>query len=126
MSGFLLMFMAFQLRENPIGGLEPEVLTALVVGGAAAGNFLGVVAASVLKRISPAVTVSAVLVADVAVAAFAALFYGVLAIALLGLSPAWARRWRSSPWTRPSSATSRTGCRPARSRAATPPCSWPG
>ena len=85
LSGFLIMFMAFQLRENPIEGWSTEVLTALVVGGAAAGNFLGVVAASVLKRINPAVTVSGVLVADVAVVVFGFVLYGVLALALLGL-----------------------------------------
>lgn len=85
MSGFLIMFMAFQLRENPIEGWSVELLTALVVGGAAAGNFLGVVLASGLKRIKPAITVSAVLVADVAVVVFGFLFYGVLALALLGI-----------------------------------------
>ena len=85
MSGFLIMFMAFQLRENPLDGWSVEVLTALVVGGAAAGNFLGVVLASGLKKIKPAITVSAVLVADVAVVVFGFLFYGVLALALLGL-----------------------------------------
>ena len=85
MSGFLIMFMAFQLRENPIDGWSTEVLTALVVGGAALGNFLGVIAASMLKRINPSVTVSAVLVADVAVVVFGLIFYGVLALALLGL-----------------------------------------
>jgi MFS family permease len=85
LSGFLIMFMAFLLRENPIGDWSPEVLTGIVVGAAGLGNFLGVVAASVLKRIKPAVTVSAVLLADLAVAVFAALFYGVLAVALLGL-----------------------------------------
>lgn len=86
LSGFLIMFMAFLLRENPIGDWKPEVLLAIVVGAAGAGNFLGVVAASLLKRISPSVTVSAVLVADVAVALVSALFYGVLAVALLGLA----------------------------------------
>lgn len=85
MSGFLIMFMAFQLRENPIGGWSPEVLTAIVVGAAATGNFLGVIAASMLKRINPAVTVSAILVADVAVVTFGLVLYGVVALALLGL-----------------------------------------
>jgi MFS family permease len=85
LSGFLLMFMAFLLRANPIGDWSPQELFALVVGAAGAGNVLGVVAASLLKRLNPAVTVSAVLVADLAVATFAALFYGVLAIALLGM-----------------------------------------
>ena len=85
LSGFLIMFMAFLLRENPIGDWSPQVLTGIVVGAAGLGNFLGVVAASVLKRISPAITVTAVLVVDVGVAVVAALFYGVLTVALLGL-----------------------------------------
>ncbi|GAA1165634.1 MFS transporter [Nocardioides aquiterrae] len=85
LSGFLIMFMAFQLRENPIDGWSTEVLTALVVGGAAAGNLLGVVAASVLKRINPAVTVTAILLVDVGVVVFAFVLYGVVALALLGL-----------------------------------------
>lgn len=85
LSGFLIMFMAFLLRENPIGDWSPQVLTGIVVGAAGVGNVLGVVAASLAKRISPSVTVSAVLLADVAVTVLAALFYGVLVIALLGL-----------------------------------------
>jgi MFS family permease len=85
LSGFLIMFMAFLLRENPIGDWKPQVLLAIVVGAAGAGNVLGVVAASMLKRISPSVTVSAVLVADLVAAVLAALFYGVLVLALLGL-----------------------------------------
>ena len=38
-----------------------------------------------LKRINPAVTVVVALIADVGVAVFASVFYGVLALALLGL-----------------------------------------
>lgn len=85
LSGFLIMFMAFLLRQHPIEGWSPEALTAVVVGAAALGNFLGVVAASLLKRISPAVTVSVVLLVDVAATALGALFYGVFMIGVLGL-----------------------------------------
>jgi MFS family permease len=85
LAGFLIMFMAFLLRENPIGDWSPEMLTGIVVGAAGVGNFLGVVAASLVRRIRPAITVTVILVADVAVAVVAALLYGVLAVALLGL-----------------------------------------
>ncbi|CAI9416838.1 MFS transporter [Nocardioides sp. T2.26MG-1] len=85
LAGFLIMFMAFLLRENPIGDWSPQVLTGIVVGAAGVGNFLGVVAASLFRRISPSITVTAVLVADVGVAVVAALLYGVLTVALLGL-----------------------------------------
>jgi hypothetical protein len=79
------MFMAFLLRENPIGSWDPKLLTGVVVGAAGLGNFLGVAAASLLRRLNPRVTVTAVLLADVVAALLAALFYGVLVVALLGL-----------------------------------------
>ena len=46
MSGFLTMFMAFLLRDNPIEGWRPEVLIGLVIGAAGLGNTLGIFAAS--------------------------------------------------------------------------------
>ena len=86
MSGFLLMFMAFLLRENPPeSGLSAEVLIGLVVGAAGLGNGLGVAAASLLRRINPSVTVVLALLADAALALVATLFYGVLPLILLGL-----------------------------------------
>jgi MFS family permease len=86
MTGFLLMFMAFLLRENPPeSGLSAEVLVGLVVGAAGAGNGLGVAAASVLRRINPSVTVVMALLVDAALALVATLFYGVLPLVLLGL-----------------------------------------
>ncbi len=85
-SGFLLMFMAFLLRENPPeSSLSPEVLIALVVGAAGAGNGLGVALASLLRRINPSVTVVLALLADTVLAVVAMLFYGVLPLVLLGL-----------------------------------------
>ena len=36
------MFMAFLLRENPIGDWRPEVLLGLVIGAAGLGNTLGI------------------------------------------------------------------------------------
>lgn len=83
--GFLLMFMAFLLQEHPIGGWSATWLLALVAGSAGVGNFLGVVTASVVRRIRPAVTVSVVLVADAVTALLAAVFYSVPLLAVLGL-----------------------------------------
>lgn len=83
--GFLLMFMAFLLQEHPLHGWSSTLLLAIVAGGAGAGNFLGVVAASLMRRIQPAYTVSAVLVADAAVALVGALFYSIPVLALIGL-----------------------------------------
>lgn len=86
LSGFLTMFMAFLLRENPIGDWRPEVLLGLVIGGAGLGNAIGIFLASVLKKLNPALTVVLALVADGAMALVAALFYGVVPLVLLGLT----------------------------------------
>lgn len=86
LSGFLTMFMAFLLRENPIGDWRPEVLLGLVIGGAGLGNTLGITIGSLLRRLSPSVTVVLALLADCAVAALASLFYGVVTLVLLGLT----------------------------------------
>ncbi|MCL8024176.1 MFS transporter [Nocardioides bruguierae] len=85
-TGFLIMFMAFLLRENPpTSALSDELLVALVVGAAGLGNGLGVAAASLLRRLDPRVTVIGAVVADLAALLLATLFYGVLPLVLLGL-----------------------------------------
>ena len=87
LSGFLTMYMAFLLRDHPLPGWEGKeaILLGIVIGGAGAGNTIGIFAASVLKNINPSVTVMAALLADVAIVALGALFYGVAALAGLGL-----------------------------------------
>jgi hypothetical protein len=80
------MFMAFLLRENPIGDWRPEVLLGLVIGAAGLGNTLGIAIGSVLSRLSPSVTVVLALLADCVVATLAALFYGLVPLVLLGLT----------------------------------------
>lgn len=88
LSGFLTMFMAFLLRDNPIAGWEdrPELLLGVVIGAAGLGNTLGIALASLLRRINPAVTVVVALAADAAMVLVAALFYGLLPLAALGLT----------------------------------------
>ena len=86
LSGFLTMFMAFLLRENPIAGWSTELLLAVVIGAAGLGNTLGIALASVLRSVNPLVTVVVALAADAVMALVAATFYGVLPLALLGLT----------------------------------------
>ncbi len=87
LSGFLIMFMAFLLRENPIAGWEerPELLLGLVVAGAGLGNGLGILIASLARRIDPATMVVVALVADAAVALLGAALYGVVTLFAIGL-----------------------------------------
>jgi len=87
LSGFLTMYMAFLLRDHPLPGYEGKeaLLLGIVIGGAALGNTIGIFLASVLKKINPSLTVILALVADAAIVLVGAMFYGVIALAGLGL-----------------------------------------
>jgi MFS family permease len=77
LSGFLTMYMAFVLRTDPIDGWEDKttLLLGLVIGAAGLGNTLGILVASLAKKINPAVMVVVALLADVAILVVAAVFY---------------------------------------------------
>ena len=88
LSGFLTMFMAFLLRNEPFPGWEdrPELLLALVIGSAGLGSTIGIGLGSVLRRIRPEVTVVVTLLADAVVAVVVTVFYGLPSAILLGLT----------------------------------------
>lgn len=88
LSGFLVMFMAFLLRDQPFAGWEdrPELLLGIVVGAAGAGNTLGIALGSILKSIRPELTVVLTLVLATAVVTVVAFVYGLVPAALLGLT----------------------------------------
>lgn len=87
-SGFLTMYLAFLLRQHPLPGWEHRttLLMGLVVGAAGLGNTVGIAVASVLRRLNPATVVVVALVADSVAAVLAALFYGLVAAIVLGLT----------------------------------------
>jgi hypothetical protein len=88
MSGFLLMFVAFLLRNpdvRPDSAFGPAVTIGIVVGAAGLGRVLGTVAASTLRKLTPAVAVVIMLAVDASAALVAALFYGVWSLAMLGM-----------------------------------------
>ena len=85
-SGFLIMFMAFLLRDVAVGDYEPEVVLGIVIGVAGLGSTLGIALASILREVRPAITVVGALLADVLAAAVAALFFGLPTLVLLGLT----------------------------------------
>jgi MFS family permease len=87
LSGFLTMYMAFLLRAKPIDGWEDKttLLIGLVIGGAGLGNTLGIVFASLAKKLNPAVTVVAALLADIGFVVLAAVFYSLIPLVALGV-----------------------------------------
>ena len=88
LSGFLTMFMAFLLRDEPFPGWEdrPALLLGLVIGSAGLGSTIGIALGSVLRRIKPEVTVVLMLLADAAVAVLVTLLYTLPTAVLLGLT----------------------------------------
>lgn len=88
LSGFLTIYMAFLLRDQPFPGWEGRttLLMGLVIGAAGLGNTLGIGLGSQLKRVDPRVTVVAVLVADAGVLVAAAVLYSLPLAVLLGLT----------------------------------------
>jgi len=79
-SGFLIMFLAFLLRENPIGGLDDTVALALVAGAAALGNATGTTIGSGLRTRAPEAVIVIVLAIVTAAAVGGAFVYGVATV----------------------------------------------
>lgn len=87
LSGFLTMFMAFLLRNEPIQGWEDRktLLLALVIGSAGVGSTLGTFTGSTLRARKPEGIVLITLVVDAVAAVYAALFFGLIPAMVLGL-----------------------------------------
>ncbi|SDT67627.1 hypothetical protein SAMN05216371_3617 [Streptomyces sp. TLI_053] len=78
--GFLVMFLAFLLREEPVGGLQPTLALALVALAAGTGNAIGSALGSWLRPRSPEMTVTAMLLLAGSATAAAALWYGTVTV----------------------------------------------
>ncbi len=88
LSGFLIMFMAFLLREKPFPGWEDraDVLVGTVIGAATLGGTIGIVLGSLLRRtVRPERTTVAALLLDAAAAVVVAVFFGLPTAVLLGI-----------------------------------------
>ncbi|MFJ1937707.1 MFS transporter [Kitasatospora sp. NPDC088160] len=81
--GFLVMFLAFLLRDEPIGGLRPTLALGLVALAAGTGNALGSVLGSWLRTRGSEATVTAMLLLATGATAAAALWYGVVTVVLV-------------------------------------------
>ncbi|MFF3005007.1 MFS transporter [Kitasatospora sp. NPDC057940] len=81
--GFLVMFLAFLLRDEPIGGLRPTLALGLVALAAGTGNALGSVLGSWLRTRGPEATVTTMLLLATGATAAAALWYGVVTVVLV-------------------------------------------
>jgi MFS family permease len=85
-SGFLTLFLAFLLRENPIGGLDDTAALALVAGAAAVGNATGTTIGSRLRTRAPEAVIVTVLAIVTAAAVGGAFLYGVATMITVGFA----------------------------------------
>ncbi|MFI8084253.1 MFS transporter [Kitasatospora sp. NPDC086009] len=81
--GFLVMFLAFLLREDPVGGLQPTLALGLVALAAGTGNALGSVLGSWLRTRGSEATVTAMLLLATCATAAAALWSGVVTVVVV-------------------------------------------
>jgi len=85
-SGFLTMFLAFLLRENPVGDLDDTVAFGLVAGAAAVGSFTGTTVGAKLRTRAPELVIVVVLTILTVAAGAGALFYGVVSVVAVALA----------------------------------------
>lgn len=84
LSGFLIFFLAFLLREHPLAGQSAAVSLGIVGVSAGVGNACGTAAGAWLRARAPEAIIAAVLCLTLAVAVLAAVFFSGLFMAVLG------------------------------------------
>ncbi|MEU0356402.1 MFS transporter [Streptomyces cyaneofuscatus] len=84
LSGFLIFFLAFLLREHPMAGQSAAVSLAIVGVSAGVGNACGTAVGAWLRARGPEVIVATVLTLALGTAVLAAVFFSTAAVAALG------------------------------------------
>ena len=85
-SGFLIMFLAFLLREEPVGGLDDTLAIGLVAGAAGLGNAIGTTIGARLRTRGPEVVIVVVLGIVTLAAVAGGFFYGVATVLAVALA----------------------------------------
>ncbi|MEU5536788.1 MFS transporter [Streptomyces sp. NPDC020362] len=83
LSGFLIFFLAFLLREHPLAGQSAAVSLGIVGVAAGAGNALGTAVGAWLKARAPEIIIVTVVAVVLGTAIVAALFFGTIFVAFL-------------------------------------------
>lgn len=88
LTGFLTLFMAFLLRDQPFANWDyaPELLLGLVIGAAGVGNAIGIGLGNILRRVKPSFSVLVAIFAATGVTIFTAITWTLLTAVLLGLT----------------------------------------
>lgn len=91
-SGFLILFLAFVLREEPVAGLDDTVAVGLVVAAAWAGSTAGTSVGATAKARNPDRLVLALVALAAAAAALAAILWGLVTVVLVALVAGFAQQ----------------------------------
>ncbi|MDI1453158.1 MFS transporter [Streptomyces sp. ATE26] len=83
LSGFLIFFLAFLLREHPLTGESAAVSLGIVGVAAGAGNALGTAVGAWLKSKAPEIIIVTVVAVALGTAVVAAIFFGAFLVACL-------------------------------------------
>ena len=83
LSGFLTFFLAFLLREHPVGGMRSTLELGIVVGALGLGNTLGTALGSWLRSRGPEMLITFLLAVATASALAATLAFGLFTVTLL-------------------------------------------
>ncbi|TWV40828.1 MFS transporter [Streptomyces misionensis] len=83
LSGFLIFFLAFLLREQPLAGESAALSLGLVGVAAGAGNALGTAVGAWLRSRAPEIIIVTVIAVALGTAIVAAVFFGAVLVALL-------------------------------------------
>ncbi len=84
LSGFLIFFLAFLLREHPLAGQSAAVSLGIVGVAAGVGNALGTAVGAGLRSRAPEIIIVTVVAVELGVAITAAVFFSVVLVACLG------------------------------------------
>jgi MFS family permease len=85
LAGFLTLFLAFLMRDNPIMGLSGTLVLVLVIGAAGLGNAVGSVVGTQFKGRAPETIAAAILLVATVTALVTAVFYSAWTLVVLGL-----------------------------------------
>jgi len=85
LAGFLTFFLAFLIRDHPIGGLSSTFVLGLVVVAAGVGNTFGSVVGTLVKGRAPETIAAAILLLATVTAVATAVLYSAWTLVTLGL-----------------------------------------
>ncbi|MGQ0467475.1 MAG: MFS transporter [Sporichthyaceae bacterium] len=90
-AGFLTLFLAFLLRQDPISGIDESMALGLVLGAAGVGSVVGTAVGAMMKQRAPEVVVVLLLVVLAAVLLLTAVGWGLVTVLAAGATTGFAQ-----------------------------------